>query len=198
VKFPLDRPARLAVLASGRGSNLLRLIEAFPPGDPLGQVVLAVSDQPGALALSRANERGIEAVYLPWPRGQRRAAEEALDALLKARGIDLVLLAGFMRLLSAEFVAGWYGAILNIHPSLLPKYPGLNPQRRALEAGEKESGCTVHFVDAGMDTGPIILQARVPIEPGDTEERLAERILAEEHRIYPEAVRRVLRGEVRP
>jgi phosphoribosylglycinamide formyltransferase-1 len=114
--------------------------------------------------------------------------------LLRDHRIDLILLAGFMRLLSAGFVQAWQGRILNIHPSLLPQFPGLHAQRQALQAGVSESGCTVHFVDAGMDTGPIILQRRVPVLPDDTEETLAARILEQEHLAYPEAVRRVLQG----
>ncbi|RDI94568.1 phosphoribosylglycinamide formyltransferase [Meiothermus sp. QL-1] len=194
--FPLDRPARLAVFASGRGSNLEALLRAFPCGDSLGQVVLVVSDKPQAPALERALRAGVEAVHIPWK--GRAGFEEAAHRLLEARRIDLVLLAGFMRILSPEFVARWYGRLLNIHPSLLPAFPGLHAQRQALAAGVSESGCTVHFVDAGVDTGPIVLQRRVPVLPGDTEESLAARILAEEHRAYPEAVRRVLRGEARP
>ncbi len=196
--FPLERPARLAVLASGRGSNLEALLKAFPPDDPLGRVVLVVSDRRQALALQKAVQAGVEAVYIPWPKGGRAQFEEAALQLLQAHRIDLVLLAGFMRLLSPGFVAAWPGRILNIHPSLLPQFPGLHAQRQALKAGVRETGCTVHFVDEGMDTGPIILQRRVPVLPGDTEESLSARILAEEHQAYPEAVRRVLRGEAWP
>ncbi len=196
--FPLERPARLAVLASGRGSNLEALLKAFPPDDPLGRVVLVLSDQPQAPALQKAVQAGVEAVYVPWPKGGRAQFEETTLQLLRAHRIDLVLLAGFMRLLSPSFVAAWPGRILNIHPSLLPQFPGLHAQRQALEAGVRETGCTVHFVDEGVDTGPIILQRRVPVLPGDTEESLSARILAEEHQAYPEAVRRVLRGEAWP
>ncbi|MDM7325344.1 MAG: phosphoribosylglycinamide formyltransferase [Thermus sp.] len=192
VLFPLGRPARMAVLASGRGSNLEALLSAFPSGNRLGEVVLVLSDNPEAYALKRAEGRGVEAVASPW-RGRRAFEGEAL-ALLEARRIDLVLLAGFMRLLSPSFVETWYGRLLNIHPSLLPLYPGLHVHRRVLEAGEKETGSTVHFVDQGMDTGPIILQGRVPILPGDTLEVLERRVLFLEHRLYPKAVRLVLLG----
>ncbi|WP_018460695.1 phosphoribosylglycinamide formyltransferase [Thermus oshimai] len=190
--FPLGRPARIAVLASGRGTNLKALMEAFPKGHPLGEVALVLSDNPEALALRRAQEGGVEAVALPW-RGRRAFEEEAL-ALLEAKGIDLVALAGFMRLLSPRFVDPWYGRLLNLHPSLLPDYPGLNVHRRVLEAGEAWTGTTVHFVDRGMDTGPILLQARVPVLPTDTPEALEARVLRREHRLYPKALRLVLLG----
>lgn len=190
--FPLGRPARIAVLASGRGTNLEALMGAFPQGHPLGEVALVLSDNPEALALRRAEARGVEAVALPW-RGRRAFEEEAL-ALLEARGIDLVALAGFMRLLSPRFVDPWYGRLLNLHPSLLPDYPGLGVHRRVLEAGEAWTGTTVHFVDRGMDTGPILLQARVPVLPTDTPEALEARVLKREHRLYPKALRLVLLG----
>lgn len=190
--FPLGRPARLAVFASGRGTNLEALLEAFPKGHPLGEVVLVLSDNPEAYALERARRRGVEAVALPW-QGRRAFEEEAL-ALLEARRVDLVLLAGFMRLLSAQFVGVWYGRLLNLHPSLLPDYPGLRVHERVLAAGERQTGSTVHFVDQGMDTGPILLQGRVPVLPGDTPETLEARVLRLEHRLYPKAVRLLLRG----
>ncbi len=190
--FPLGRPARMAVMASGRGTNLEALLEAFPPQNPWGEVVLVLSDNPGAYALERASRRGVEAVAIPW-RGRKAFEREALD-LLQARDVNLVLLAGFMRLLSPGFVEPWYGRLLNIHPSLLPDYPGLHVHRRVLEAGERETGSTVHFVDQGMDTGPIVLQGRVPVLPGDTPETLERRVLFLEHRLYPRAVRLVLAG----
>lgn len=151
-----------------------------------------VSDNPQALALERARRRGVEALALPW-RGRRAFEAEALG-LLEERRVDLVLLAGFMRLLSPGFVEVWYGRLLNIHPSLLPDYPGLGVHRRVLEAGEKETGSTVHFVDQGMDTGPILLQGRVPVLPGDTEAVLEARVLHLEHRLYPRAVALLLLG----
>uniref|UniRef100_A0A7C5VGW2 Phosphoribosylglycinamide formyltransferase n=2 Tax=Thermus caliditerrae TaxID=1330700 RepID=A0A7C5VGW2_9DEIN len=182
----------MAVMASGRGTNLQALLEAFPPGNPWGEVVLVLSDNPGAYALERARGRGVEAVALPW-QGRRAFEGEAL-ALLGERRIDLVLLAGFMRLLSPSFVEAWYGRLLNLHPSLLPDYPGLHVHQRVLAAGERETGSTVHFVDQGMDTGPIVLQGRVPVLPGDTPETLERRVLFLEHRLYPRAVRLVLLG----
>ncbi|GAA6730633.1 phosphoribosylglycinamide formyltransferase [Thermus brockianus] len=194
--FPLGHRARMAVLASGRGTNLQALLEAFPPGNPLGEVVLVLSDNPEAPALERARRRGVRAEALPW-RG-RKAFEGEAQALLRAMGVDVVLLAGFMRLLSPGFVEAWYGRLLNIHPSLLPAYPGLHVHRRVLEAGEKETGSTVHFVDQGVDTGPIVLQGGVPILPGDGEAEVEARVLRLEHWLYPRAVRLLLLGLARP
>ena len=194
--FPLGRPARLAVFASGRGSNLRSLTEAFPPADPLAAVELVLSNKRSAGALSLAEDCGISAYALPFGADRQRFEREA-DTLLREFEIDLICLAGFMRVLSPEFTALWAGRLLNIHPSLLPAFPGLHAQRQALSAGVKESGCTVHFVDAGVDTGETIVQRRVPVLAGDTEETLAQRILLEEHRAYPEAVRRVLTGQAR-
>lgn len=194
--FPLGRPARIAVMASGRGSNLEALLKAFPTDNPLGRIVLVISDKRQAPALQKALEAQVEAEYVPWPKSGREQFEQVAGQILRDFHIDLILLAGFMRLLSPGFVQAWEGRILNIHPSLLPEFPGLKAQRQALEAGVSETGCTVHFVDAGMDTGPIVLQRRVPVLPGDTEETLSARILEQEHLAYPEAVRRVLRGEV--
>ncbi len=198
--FPLGRPARIAVMASGRGSNLEALLKAFPHDNPLGHILLVISDRREAQALQKAVLAQVEAEYVPWPKRQGAAGraqfEQVAGQLLHDHRIDLILLAGFMRLLSPEFVQAWEGRILNIHPSLLPQFPGLFAQRQALEAGVRETGCTVHFVDAGVDTGPIVLQRRVPVLPGDTEATLAARILEQEHLAYPEAVRRVLKGEV--
>lgn len=194
--FPLGRPARLAVVASGRGTNLAALIAAFPPGGDEAEVALVVSEKASAPALERARGAGVEAAHLPWD--TREAFEERLHGLLAARGVDLVCLAGFMRVLSPAFVDRWHGRLLNVHPSLLPKHRGLHAQRQALEEGVRESGCSVHFVDAGVDTGKVIVQRRVPVLPSDDEEALAARIRTEEHVAYPEAVRLVLRGEVTP
>ncbi len=192
MSFPLGRPARLAVLASGRGSNMESLAAAFPPGDPVAEVVLVLSDRADAGVLEKARAAGISSEHVPWrDRGSFEAA--AQEALVTAR-IDLVCLAGFMRLLSADFVGRWEGRILNIHPSLLPKHRGLNPHRQALDEGVDRTGCSVHFVDAGMDTGLVVAQRSVPILPGDTEEDLAARVLPVEHALYPEAVRLVLSG----
>lgn len=197
--FPVGRLARVAVFASGRGSNLASLLRAFPPGgdEPLAAVRLVLSDRVNAAALERAREAGVPAMHVPFGR-DRVAFETRSDALLREHAIDLVCLAGFMRVLSASFVDDWHGRILNVHPSLLPAFRGLHAQRQALAAGARESGCTVHFVDAGVDTGRPIVQRRVPVLDGDDEATLAARILEQEHRAYPEAVRLVLRGEVAP
>jgi len=190
----MTRKHRLAVLLSGRGSNFEAIADAVESGAiPNAEIVAVVSDVAEARGLAKARERGFPAhAVVPAQYGERRAHEAEILRLLDHVRPDLVCLAGYMRLLSPEFVARWRGRIVNIHPALLPKWPGLGVQRRALEAGEAESGCTVHFVDEGTDTGPIILQRRVPILPGDTEETLSARILEEEHRAYPEAIARVL------
>lgn len=200
--FPLNRPARLAVFASGRGSNLDALLRAFPAGHELAEVVLVVSDVAAAPAVKKASAHGVATFHHPFPprkrdvSGRGRALFETVATeRLEQRATDLICLAGFMRLFSPEFNARWRGRILNVHPSLLPAFPGLHPQRQALHAGVAESGCTVHFVEAGVDSGPTVLQRRVPVLPGDTEATLAARILAEEQRAYPEAVKRVLKGE---
>ncbi len=203
-RFPLSRPARIGVFASGNGSNFQALLDAFPPpsagaGDGLGSVVVLVSDKAGAHALERARRARVPAVHAAWPRPSGRAVfEAAAQAALEAHQVDLVCLAGFMRILSPAFVGRWRGRILNIHPSLLPAFPGLHAQRQAIDAGATESGCTVHFVDEGIDTGAPIVQRRVPVLPGDDEAALADRIRAEEHRAYAAAVRSVLRGDAAP
>jgi phosphoribosylglycinamide formyltransferase 1 len=191
---------RLAILLSGRGSNFEAIADAVDAGTiPNAEIVAVVSDVPDARGLARAKERGLPSFVVDRRAHRpRREHEGAILAALDERKPDLICLAGYMRLLSPEFVARWRGRILNIHPALLPKFPGLDAQRRALEAGEAESGCTVHFVDEGTDTGPVILQRRVPILPGDTEEALSARILVEEHRAYPEAIARVLANLEKP
>ena len=193
-RAPRPQTARLAVFASGNGSNLSALLAAFPTdGAEEAAVTLVISDRARALALQRARDAGVPAHHLPF--GNDRATfEQAADALLRAAAIDWVVLAGFMRVLSAAFVTEWQGRILNIHPSLLPAFPGLHAVRQALAAGAHESGCTVHFVDAGVDTGPIIAQRRVPILADDSEASLQARIREEEHRLYPEAIRQLLRS----
>ncbi|MGE5412561.1 MAG: phosphoribosylglycinamide formyltransferase [Syntrophomonadaceae bacterium] len=189
-----DRKYRLGILLSGRGSNFLAICDAIKDGRiPDATIVAVVSDVADAPGLNRAVERGLPAFPIPRGGASRAEHEARIEKILEAAGVDLVCLAGYMRILSPEFVRRWKGRILNIHPALLPKFPGLHVQRRALEAGETESGCTVHFVDEGTDTGPVVLQRRVPVLPGDTEESLSARILAEEHRAYPEAIARVLR-----
>ena len=165
---------RLAVLLSGRGSNFEAIAKAAAAGRiPDAEIVAVVSDVPTAPGLARARRRGLPGFAVDRRQfASRRAHEEAVLTILQVARPDLVCLAGYMRLLSPEFVARWRGRILNIHPALLPKFPGLDAQRRALEAGESVSGCTVHFVDEGTDSGPVILQKTVPVLPGDTEETL--------------------------
>jgi phosphoribosylglycinamide formyltransferase-1 len=186
----MPEPLRVAVLASGRGSNFRALAEAAASGRLPAAIVVLVTDRPGAPVLDAARAHGIEAVVVdPRQHPSREAHEKAVIGVLDERRVGLVCLAGYMRLLSAGFVGHFAGRLLNIHPSLLPAFPGLHPHRQVLEHGTRISGATVHFVDEGVDTGPIVLQAAVPVLPDDTEATLAERILVEEHRLYPEAVR---------
>lgn len=184
---------RIAILLSGRGSNFEAICDAVTVGRiPNAEIVAVISDVADAPGLNRAVERGLPAFPIPRAGLGRREHEARIGTILDSARADLICLAGYMRLLSPEFVARYRGRILNIHPALLPKFPGLDVQRRALEAGELESGCTVHFVDEGTDTGPLVLQRRVPILPGDTVETLSVRILEAEHEAYPEAIARVL------
>lgn len=178
---------RVAALISGRGSNLQALLEAEQDAY---EIALVVSNVPGAAGLERAREARVEAIALDHkPYGKNREAfERDLDALLIARNIELVALAGFMRVLTPFFVNAWKNRLLNIHPSLLPKFPGTHTHARALEAGESEHGCTVHLVVEEVDSGEILGQARMPIITGDTPETLAERVLALEHKLYPECL----------
>ncbi|MBL8543174.1 MAG: phosphoribosylglycinamide formyltransferase [Hyphomonadaceae bacterium] len=175
---------RVAVLISGRGSNLQALMDAQ---QDVYEIVLVVSNVPGVAGLERARAAGIEAIALDHkPYGKNREAfERDLDALLIERRIELVALAGFMRVLTPYFVRAWAGRLINIHPSLLPKHPGVNTHARALEAGDAEHGCTVHLVVEEVDAGEIIGQAQTPILPGDTPETLANRVLELEHALYP-------------
>jgi formyltetrahydrofolate-dependent phosphoribosylglycinamide formyltransferase len=175
---------RVAVLISGRGSNLQALMDAQQDAY---EIVLVVSNVPNAPGLERARAAGVEAIALDHrPYGKNREAfERDLDALLVQRNIEIVALAGFMRVLTPFFVRAWKNRIVNIHPSLLPKYPGVNTHARALEAGDSEHGCTVHIVVDEVDSGEILGQARMPILPGDTPETLAQRLLALEHELYP-------------
>ena len=187
----------LGVLASGRGSNLQALLEACArPGFP-ARVAVVISDRERAPALEHARGAGVEALWVnPKDFGDREAFDLALGHELRSRGVGLVCHAGFMRILSPAYVRGFAGRALNVHPSLLPAFPGLHAQRQALDHGAKVSGATVHFIDEGVDTGPIVLQAAVPVEPSDTEETLSARILVEEHRLYPEAVRLFAEGRL--
>ena len=189
---------RIGVLLSGRGSNFEALAESVAAGRiPNSEIAIVVSNREGAEGIEKARRRRIEARVIPSKGLEREAYDKLVVAALQEKNVDLVCLAGYMRLLSPHFVAAFPNRILNIHPSLLPAFPGLESQRQALEHGAKFSGCTVHFVDENLDAGPIVLQACVPIEDSDTPETLAERILREEHRIYTEAVRIVLEGRYR-
>ncbi len=179
----------VAILLSGRGSNFLALADAIDSGQAPARIALVLSNRPQAPGLKRARERGYPAVYVPSTGLEREAYDQLVVRELQAAGAEIVCLAGFMRLLSPWFVRQYPLRILNIHPSLLPTFPGLHAQRQALEWGVKVTGCTVHFVDEELDHGPIILQQSVRVQDGDTEESLAKRILRQEHRIYPQALR---------
>jgi phosphoribosylglycinamide formyltransferase 1 len=186
---------RIGVLLSGRGSNFEALAESIAAARiPNAEIAIVISNREGAAGIERAKARGIATRVIPSKGLEREAYDRQVVAVLNERKVDLVCLAGYMRLLSAYFVAAFPNRILNIHPSLLPSFPGLESQRQALEYGVKFAGCTVHFVDENLDAGPIVLQAVVPVGDDDTEEALSVRILQEEHRIYSEAVRIVLEG----
>jgi phosphoribosylglycinamide formyltransferase-1 len=190
---------RVAVLISGRGSNMTALIEAAKTQDYPAEIVVVVSNRPDALGLVRAREAGIATALIDHTAfgKDREAFERALDAELAAKRIEIVCLAGFLRLLTPWFVNRWSGRMINIHPALLPQFKGLDTHRRALEAGVEEHGATVHFVSVGMDEGPVIVQRSVPVLNSDTEATLAARVLEVEHQIYPQALRLVAEGRVR-
>jgi formyltetrahydrofolate-dependent phosphoribosylglycinamide formyltransferase len=181
---------RAAILISGRGSNMEALIKAAKTPDYPAEIVLVLSNKPDAAGLEIARSLGVKAEAVPAkPFGKdREAHERALDEKLVAAETDIVCLAGYMRLLTPYLVRRWAGRMLNIHPSLLPAYPGLDTHARVLEAGEPKHGCTVHLVTEAMDEGPIVGQAEVPVLPDDTEEALAARVLAQEHKLYPAAL----------
>ncbi|MGI4818497.1 MAG: phosphoribosylglycinamide formyltransferase [Janthinobacterium lividum] len=181
---------RIAVLISGSGTNMVSLVKAGQQADCPYEVVLVLSNIEGAAGLDKARDLGVEAVALPHrPYGKdRQAHEQAVDEVLRQHDVKLVVLAGYMRILTPWLVQAWKGRMLNIHPSLLPLYPGLDTHARALAAGDAEAGCTVHIVTEGMDEGPILGQARVPILSGDTPDILAERVKAAEHTLYPQVV----------
>ena len=191
------KPARLAILISGRGSNLQAFIDAIARGALDAQISVVISNKPDAQGLQRAAAAGIPARCIDH---RDYATREAFDAALAAEvqgwEVDLVILAGFMRILTPVFVQAFHGRLLNVHPSLLPKYPGLDTHQRALEAGDREAGVTVHFVTLELDGGPPIIQSRVPILPGDTPQTLADRVIAREHIIYPLAAQWHLCGRL--
>ena len=191
---------RVAILISGGGSNMLALLDEMEkPGAP-AEPVLVMSNDPEAGGLAKAAARGVATAAIPHRpfRGDRAAHEAALMEKLREAGADLVCLAGYMRILTPGFTGAWEGRMLNIHPSLLPKYKGLHTHARALEAGDAEHGCTVHEVTAALDGGPILGQARVKVAPGDTPESLAARLLTQEHRLYPAVLTRFAAGERAP
>jgi phosphoribosylglycinamide formyltransferase-1 len=192
-----ERP-RVAILISGRGSNMEALLDAMHAGAVPAEPAVVVSSRPEAAGLARAAERGVATAVVD-PRAHRPRAEHerALLAVLREHGADLVCLAGYMRLLGATLVGAFPARMLNVHPSLLPAFPGLHAQRQALEHGVRVSGCTVHLVDEQCDHGPIVLQAAVPVLSGDSEESLAARILEQEHRIYPQALALLAQGRLR-
>lgn len=187
---PTARKTRVAVLISGTGSNMASLIAAGQAEDAPYEVVVVISNVADVGGLDKARAAGVEALTVEHrPYGKdREAHERALDALLVERNIEVIALAGYMRLLTPWLVQKWAGRMLNIHPSLLPLYPGLNTHARAIEAGDAEAGCTVHLVTEGVDEGPILGQARVPVLPNDTADTLAERVKASEHVLYPQAL----------
>ncbi len=180
---------KIGVLVSGRGTNLQAIIDAIENGEVDARISLVLSNQPDAPALGRANKHGIESMWLdPKQFSGKKEYDRAVAGKLKEKGVDLVCLAGYMRILGPEFIRTFEGKVINIHPSLLPAFPGLNVQQQAIDSGVKFSGCTVHFVNEEVDAGPIILQAVVPVHESDDAESLAERILIQEHLIYPRAI----------
>lgn len=188
----------VAILISGRGSNLQAFLDASSQGELTGQVALVLSNNPDAEGLVRAAEAGIPTEAIDHRDFESREAfDQAMVECLERYDIELVILAGFMRILTPVFIEPFAGRLLNIHPSLLPKYPGLNTHQRALDAGDSEAGVTVHFVTPELDGGPPVIQARVAIQPGDTADSLARRVLVEEHVIYPIAARWYLQGRLR-
>ena len=188
---------QLGILLSGRGSNFEAIADNIGSARLAAEIAVVISNRPEARGLELARERDLPAVVLPSKGMPREQYDQRLVAALQNHGVELVCLAGFMRLLTAEFCRAFPLRVLNIHPSLLPAFPGLDAQKQALEHGAKISGCTVHFVDEGLDSGPIILQAAVPVLDDDTEATLSARILKEEHRIYSEAIGIILSGRWR-
>jgi phosphoribosylglycinamide formyltransferase-1 len=185
---------RLGILISGRGSNMEAIAASVERGELPAEIAVVISNRPEAPGLEIARRRGIEAIVIPSRGLDREIYDRMLVDALRRYQVDLVCLAGFMRLLSAAFIRGFPNRILNIHPSLLPAFPGLDAQRQALEHGVKVTGCTVHFVDEDLDAGPIVLQRAVAVRDDDTVESLSARILTEEHRAYSDAIRIVLEG----
>ena len=189
---------RLGILLSGRGSNFEAIADSVDAGRiPDAEIAVVVSNRPGAVGVQKALERGLDAVVVPSKGRKREEFDADVVALLREKKVDLVCLAGFMRLLSPVFIRAFPRKILNIHPALLPSFPGLEGQRQALEHGVKVTGCTVHFVDEELDHGPIVAQSVVEVRDDDTEETLSARILKEEHKLYTQAINLVLSGNFR-
>ena len=189
---------KIGVLVSGRGSNLQAMIDAIETKKIKAEIAVVISNVPGVMALERAKKHGIKAVVIDSSEHSDKSSyEKQVIKALEDNNAGLVCLAGYMKLLSPELVRHFRGKIMNIHPALLPAFPGLHVQKKALEYGVKYSGCTVHFVDEGCDTGPIIIQAVVPVLDSDTEETLSARILEQEHKIYPEAIRLFSEGKLK-
>jgi phosphoribosylglycinamide formyltransferase 1 len=183
---------RVGVLISGRGSNMMALVEAARAADYPAEIACVVANTPDAAGLAYANDHGIAAKSIDHrDHASREAFDAALHAHLQSQNLDIIACAGFMRIMTPVLIAPWEGRMINIHPSLLPKYKGLHTHERALAAGDAVHGCTVHYVSAELDSGPIIMQAEVPVLPGDTAESLAARVLAEEHKLYPRALANV-------
>jgi len=187
---------KIGILISGRGSNMVALVDAVASGEiPASEVAVVISDKADAAGLAKAEERGVETLVIERNGRKREEHDAEIVAALKDRGVEFVCLAGYMRLLSPMFVRAFPDRIINIHPSLLPAYPGLNVHERVIAAGEKRSGCTVHYVDELLDHGEVILQREVPVLPDDTPETLSARILEQEHGAYVEAVKKILTRE---
>jgi len=191
------RKINLVILISGRGSNLQAIIDAIESGLVSAEIKAVISNKPGVQGLERAKEHGVPAVVVNHKDySDKKAYEAQLLKTIDSYSPDLICLAGYMRIVGEQIIKKYRWKILNIHPALLPQFPGLHAQRQAIEAGVKKSGCTVHFVDEGCDTGPIILQKGVPVLPGDTEASLSTRILTEEHKLYPKAIQLISEGRV--
>ncbi len=194
----MDKLLKIGVLVSGNGSNLQAIIDRIEEGKLAARIACVISNNAGAYALERARRHGIPSLHLDHRLFSGRASyDAALLEALREHGVDLVVLAGFMRIITPVLIDAYPHAIVNIHPALLPAFPGLHAQKQALDYGVKISGCTVHFVDPGTDTGPVIIQSAVPILENDTEETLSARIQIEEHRIYPEAIRLFAAGRLK-
>ena len=193
----LSKKMKIAVLVSGRGSNLQAIINSIERNELNAHLSLVVSNTKNAFALTRAEKHGIESIFInPASYPSRRKFDQVMANKLKEMSIDLICLAGYMRILGEEFIQTFSGKIINIHPSLLPAFPGLNAQKQAVEYGVKFSGCTVHFVDEGVDSGPIILQTAVPVYDYDEEKTLSQRILEQEHHLYPKAIKLITENKL--